>query len=74
MSLHTFSIIKQNVQNKVKIYFDWLLMIVRLDEDDDDSNLEVVTQRLTDAVDAEEDDCRLLTVDVQLFQLFRKLK
>ncbi len=74
MSLHTFSIIKQNVQNKVKIYFDWLLMIVRLDEDDDSSDLEVVTQRLTDAVDAEEDGRRLLHVDVQLFELLRKLK
>ena len=74
MSLHTFSIIKQNVQNKVKIYFDWLLMIVRLDEDDDSSDLELVTQRLTDAVDAEEYGRRLLHVDVQLFQLLRKLK
>jgi hypothetical protein len=74
MSLHTFSIIKQNVQNKVKIYFDWLLMIVRLDEDDDSSDLELVTQRLTDVVDAEEDGCCLIDVDVQLFQLLRKLK
>ena len=49
-------------------------MIVRLDEDDDSSDLEVVTQRLTDAVDAEEDGRRLLHVDVQHFQLFRKLK
>jgi hypothetical protein len=49
-------------------------MIVRLDEDDDSSDLELVTQRLTDVVDAEEDGRRLLHVDVQLFQLLRKLK
>jgi hypothetical protein len=49
-------------------------MIVRLDEDDDSSDLELVTQRLTDVVDAEEDGCCLIDVDVQLFQLLRKLK
>ena len=51
-------------------------MIVRLDEDDDCPDLESFRQHLIDGsqTDAEEDGHRLLHVDVQLFQLSRKLK